>query len=258
MNNFDNLKNFLGQDEKAAEDFLAILKLPDEQFDEFYPVLMPRIDEVFSNTRVQREVLTNLEAMPVDLNEANEGLDKMFSEIETWEISENKKNFIKTFLNKSKELTIDLYNNPREKIEVKIHRISKDAILPKYAHPTDAGADVYSVEDITIAPNETVIVPTGLTMAVPAGYEVQIRPRSGLSAKTNLRIANAPGTIDADYRGEIGIIMNNIGNKTETIKKGDRIAQMLIAPTPMISWKEVESLDTTERGAGGFGSTGTS
>ncbi len=255
MNNFDNLKNFLGQDEKAAEDFLAILKLPDEQFDEFYPVLMPRIDEVFSNTRVQREVLANLESMPVDLNEANEGLDKMFSEIETWEISENKKNFIKTFLNKSKELTIDLYNNPREKIEVKVHRISEDAILPKYAHPTDAGADVYSISDVTINPNETKLISTGLTVDMPAGYAIFIAPRSGMSYKTKLRIANSIGIIDHLYHQEIKIIIENIGQEACLIKKGERIAQMMIFPVPMIQWTETqEVLDDT--GRSGFGSTG--
>ena len=255
MNNFDNLKNFLGQDEKAAEDFLTILKLPDEQFDEFYPVLMPRIDEVFSNTRVQREVLTNLETMPVDLNEANEGLDKMFSEIETWEISENKKNFIRTFLNKSKELTIDLYNNPREKIEVKVHKISEDAILPKYAHPTDAGADVYSISDVTINSNETKLISTGLTVDMPAGYAIFIVPRSGMSYKTKLRIANSIGVIDHLYHQEIKIIIENIGQEAYLIKKGERIAQMMIFPVPMIQWAETqEALDDT--GRSGFGSTG--
>lgn len=261
--NFDSVTKFLGGDNSEgspAQVFIEMLKLPDEQFDQFYPVLMERLDDVFSSNSMQKQVIDNLNSNPnINLKEESQALDEIVKEIdETWEVSDNKKNMVKTFLNKSRDLTVSLSENPRERIEVKVHRISEDAILPKYAHDTDAGADIYSISDVTINPNETVIVPTGLTVAIPAGYEIQIRPRSGLSLKTNLRIANAPATIDAAYRGEVGVIMNNIGDKPVLVKKGDRIAQMLIAPTPMILWKEVNELDTTDRGAGGFGSTGTS
>ena len=134
-------------------------------------------------------------------------------------------------------------------------KITEDAVLPTYAHDTDAGADIYAVEDYKLAPHSTTIVKTGLKIAIPAGYEIQIRPRSGLSLKTNLRIANAPGTIDAEYRGEVGVIVENTGNLTATISKGDKIAQMVVMPVPMIKWEEVDELSQTSRGEGGYGST---
>jgi dUTP pyrophosphatase len=153
------------------------------------------------------------------------------------------------------DITFDLAQNPRERIGVKIQLINEDAKLPEYAHDSDAGADIFAVEETVIPPHQTAIIKTGIKVAIPAGYEIQIRPRSGLSFKTPLRIANAPGTIDANYRGEVGVIMTNTGNLTQTIAKHDKIAQMVIAPVPMITWETVDSLDETDRGEGGFGST---
>jgi dUTP pyrophosphatase len=115
---------------------------------------------------------------------------------------------------------------------------------------------VFANETVTLNGGDTVIVKTGIKVAIPIGYEIQIRPRSGLSYKTGLRVANAPGTIDSDYRGEVGVIMYNTSDENITIFKGDKIAQMVLSEVPMIKWNEVESLDETERGEGGFGSTG--
>lgn len=146
----------------------------------------------------------------------------------------------------------------REKIEVYVERCRDDVILPTYANKYDAGMDIRSCVDITIKPNETVIVPTGLKFAIPEGYEIQVRPRSGLSYKTPLRISNAPGTIDAGYRDEVGIIVTNI-SQTETIeiKKNDRIAQIVLQRVPEIVFREVDDVSKIgfNRG-GGFGSTG--
>ena len=146
----------------------------------------------------------------------------------------------------------------REKIEVYVERCRDDVILPTYANKYDAGMDIRSCVDITIKPNETVIVPTGLKFAIPEGYEIQVRPRSGLSYKTPLRISNAPGTIDAGYRDEVGIIVTNI-SQTETIeiKKNDRIAQIVLQRVPEIVFREVDDVSKIgfSRG-GGFGSTG--
>lgn len=129
----------------------------------------------------------------------------------------------------------------------------------KYATDGAAGFDIYAARTVEIAGNGVAIIPTGLYMAIPAGYELQIRPRSGNSAKTNIRIANSPGTIDSDYRGEIGIIVDNKGEATLKINKGDRIAQGVFAVVPKAGFSVVdkkEYLGTTERGTGGFGSTG--
>ncbi len=111
--------------------------------------------------------------------------------------------------------------------------------------------------DVAIQPGETVLIPTGFAIELPAGYEAQIRPRSGLAAKHQVGILNSPGTIDSDYRGEVKIILTNFGKNVFTVKKGDRIAQMVIGSYTKIFWNEVESLSETARGAGGFGHTGT-
>ena len=130
---------------------------------------------------------------------------------------------------------------------------------PSYATPLSAGMDLRAAmeQSITLAPLERALVPTGLFVELPEGYEMQIRPRSGLAAKHGITVLNTPGTIDADYRGEIKVILVNLSNEPFIINPGERIAQMVVARYEKVEWNEVESLDTTERGAGGFGSTGT-
>ena len=130
--------------------------------------------------------------------------------------------------------------------------------LPSFATVNSAGVDLRanSANPITLGPLERTIIGTGLKMALPEGFEAQVRPRSGLAAKHGLSVLNAPGTIDADYRGEIGVILVNLSNESFTIQPGERIAQLVIAKHEQVRWKLQETLDTTERGAGGFGSTG--
>jgi len=135
----------------------------------------------------------------------------------------------------------------------------RDLPLLKYETAQAAGADLRaSLDDVTltIKPGERVLIPTGLAFEIEPGFEVQIRPRSGLSLKTSLLVVNSPGTIDADYRGEIKVIMGNFGQKDEIIKHGDRIAQMVLMPITQAIFKVVDSLSDTDRGVGGFGSTG--
>ncbi|MDO4762815.1 MAG: dUTP diphosphatase [Flavobacteriaceae bacterium] len=142
-------------------------------------------------------------------------------------------------------------------MKIKIINKSKHA-LPKYQTAQSAGMDLYANIDEPIRLNslERKIIPTGLFIALPEGYEAQIRPRSGLAAKHGITCLNSPGTIDADYRGEIGVILANLSNEPFTINDGERIAQMVIAKHETITWEAVETLDETERGAGGFGSSG--
>ncbi len=130
--------------------------------------------------------------------------------------------------------------------------------LPRYETIASAGMDIRAFIDkpIVLKPLERTIVKTGLFMALPVGYEAQVRPRSGLSAKKGITVLNAPGTIDADYRGEIGVILVNLSNEDFTINDGERIAQLVIAKHERAEWNEVSELDSTERGSGGFGSTG--
>lgn len=135
----------------------------------------------------------------------------------------------------------------------------RDLPLPSYASAGAAGLDLCAAlsEPVVLAPGARVIVPTGFAMAIPQGFEAQIRPRSGLAAKHGMTVLNAPGTIDCDYRGEVGIILINLGEKPLQITRGMRIAQMVIAPVIAAGFREVTDLPQTRRGSGGFGSTGT-
>jgi dUTP pyrophosphatase len=131
--------------------------------------------------------------------------------------------------------------------------------LPHYETEASAGMDLRAniQESITLKPLERTIVKTGLFIELPVGYEAQVRPRSGLAAKKGITVLNAPGTVDADYRGEIGVILVNLSNEDFTIENGERVAQLVIAKHERAQWIEVEELSSTDRGAGGFGSTGT-
>ena len=130
--------------------------------------------------------------------------------------------------------------------------------LPRYETPLSAGMDVRANldEPITLGPLERALVPTGLFVELPQGYEMQVRPRSGLAAKHGLTVLNAPGTIDADYRGEVKVILVNLSNTSFTINDGERIAQLVVAAHAQVEWEPTEELSDTSRGAGGFGSTG--
>lgn len=165
-------------------------------------------------------------------------------------------------------------------VPVKIKKLHPDAVIPKYARELDAGFDLVAVEDTLIAPGESAKIRTGLAIALPPGYELQVRPRSGVGANTKLRISNSPGTVDAGYRGEICVLLDNIsqhplpsyiapllingknarGEKVDSghyiIRKGDRIAQGVLAAVPIAQFEVVDELDETERGDGGFGSSG--
>ena len=143
---------------------------------------------------------------------------------------------------------------------MKVQIVNKSAYeAPFYATVNSAGMDLKANIDeaITLAPLQRAMVPTGLYIALPEGTEAQIRPRSGLAAKHGVTVLNTPGTIDADYRGEIKVILVNLSNEAFTINPGERIAQMVVARYEKVEWDEVDTLDATERGAGGFGSTGT-
>ena len=142
--------------------------------------------------------------------------------------------------------------------EVLIKRLSKNIELPKYETNGSSGMDLSAniEKQIKIDPGETSIIPTGISVSIPKNFEIQIRSRSGLAAKSQISVLNSPGTIDADYRGELKVILINLGNKTFVVERGARIAQMVLCPIVKARFKEVESLDDTDRGAGGFGSTG--
>ncbi|HYD23953.1 MAG TPA: dUTP diphosphatase [Croceibacterium sp.] len=143
-------------------------------------------------------------------------------------------------------------------VPVRIRRLphGEGLALPAYATAGAAGMDVLAAEDVVLAPGARHAVATGFAVAIPAGYEIQVRPRSGLALKHGISVPNTPGTIDSDYRGELKVIVINHGGEAFAIARGERIAQLVLAPVTLAEWNEVAELDETARGAGGFGSTG--
>lgn len=143
-------------------------------------------------------------------------------------------------------------------LNVQVRRLTPLAVIPSYMSDLAAGVDLHAAvnDAIALAPGERTLVPTGLALAIPAGFEGQVRPRSGLALKKGVSLVNSPGTIDADYRGEVGIIVINHGQDVVTIAPGERIAQLIIAPVVRVEFCEVDELEATRRNAGGFGHTG--
>jgi len=143
--------------------------------------------------------------------------------------------------------------------EILIKRLSDKVVMPKYETEGSSGLDLaaHINESVEIKPGSTAIIPTGLAVSIPKNFEIQIRPRSGLAAKNQISVLNTPGTIDADYRGELKVILINLGTRSFLVENGARIAQMVLCPVVKADLKEVKTLDDTKRGSGGFGSTGT-
>ena len=141
-------------------------------------------------------------------------------------------------------------------MKIRIQKTSEDAVMPKYAHDDDSGMDVYSTKEIILQSMARTLMPLGFKMAVPKGYEAQIRPKSGLALKQGISVANAPGTIDAGYRGDMGVILINYSKEPVKIEKSQKIAQMVIQKVEKAEIEITETLDKTKRGSGGFGSTG--
>lgn len=146
----------------------------------------------------------------------------------------------------------------QSQLQIEIRKLKDDARVPGYMTEHAAGMDVHALPDqpILLAPGERALIPTGLAVAIPEGYEIQVRPRSGLALKHGITLVNSPGTIDADYRGEIGVILVNHGSESFSVNPGDRIAQLIVAPVSRAQLIEVSELSVTDRGAGGFGHTG--
>ena len=143
--------------------------------------------------------------------------------------------------------------------KIQIKKLSNEVLTPKYETSGSSGMDIsaYIRKDIIIKSGDKALVPTGFSLSIPQGYEIQIRPRSGLAVKKGITVLNTPGTIDSDYRGEIKVVLINLSKDEFTVKNGERVAQMVVCPIVQVSLQEVEELSGTDRGTGGFGSTGT-
>lgn len=250
------LSRFKELNQNIPEQLYQLMDMPDDKFDAVADNFIKVIKETYSNPETRNSIISELKTAPaINIEEERKGIKELLSELEEDDsLSAKKKEVLSTMINCSLEIIESIYILPRNMVEVKI-TLDEGAAMPSYAHSADSGADICAIEKTTISPHSTVVVKTGVHVSIPVGYEIQVRPRSGLSLKTPLRICNTPGTIDSGYTGEIGVIMENTSNLTQTIEEGQKIAQLVLVEVPMIKWSLVDSLENTERGSGGYGST---
>ncbi len=261
------------------DEIAALLSLSEEAFALLAPVFLSELEQSFNNINDQLALVQafNLSGLKAeDLEKEYKAICQEL-DIQMKDIMSNQKiDFIKQLLALTYNAAFQAEGIAKRHILIPIEYCREDAKMPIYAHPTDAGMDVYLTEDVTINPGETVLIPTGIKCAIPLGYELQVRPKSGRSLKSKLRVANTPGTIDAGYRDEIGIIVDNIdpvircAEMDDTgrlynvlwgspihLEKGEKIAQLVLSEVPKAIFYEVESVaDIGEDRQGGFGSTG--
>lgn len=276
LENLDKVNPELGGFEGVA----LLLALPEEQFAMLAPTFLHELEKSFNNVNDQLAMAQAMNIAGIRAEDANKEFIDICVEIDKQMasyLSAEKRDFLKRILSTTYNALSEAEGITKRHVLIPIEYCHPDAKMPTYAHLTDAGMDIYLTEDVTIRPGETKLIPTGLKVALPLGYELQVRPKSGRSLKSKLRISNAPGTIDAGYRDEIGIIVDNIdqvikgGELDEagrltgilwgsdiTLSKGEKIAQLVLSEVPKAVFYEVESVSTIENDGrkGGFGSTG--
>lgn len=262
------------------EEIATLLSLPEESFSLLAPLFLDELQKNYHNINDQLTMAQALNVAGLKAEDAKNEFIKICNEIDTQlgeALSYQKRDFLKQMLGMTYNALSEAEGVAKKNILIPIEYCSPDAKMPAYAHLTDSGMDVYALEDITIAPGETKLVPTGIKVAIPAGYELQVRPKSGRCLKTKLRVANTPGTIDAGYRDEIGVIIDNIEpfiksadidengrlynvefGSSYTIGKGEKFAQLVLAEVPKAIFYQVESVGEVANDGrnGGFGSTG--
>ena len=253
----------------------TLLVMEDEDFDKVKDSVLDAMREGVSRQENRQLYATLVKQNGFSKEQYIEELKKIDSLVDTEmpDFSESKRDFMKQFFSICYNAIIDSFDVDKRAIQIPIEICNPEAKIPTYAHKGDAGMDVYSTIDVTIAPGETKLIPLGFKVAIPEGYELQVRPRSGFSLRTHLRVANAPGTIDSGYRDEVGIILHNCAPAIQdfgdgraetclygpsyTISKGDRIAQLVLQAVPTALF--IKTSDISKIGEdrnGGFGSTG--
>jgi dUTP pyrophosphatase len=258
----------------------TLLAMPEEQFTILAPVFLGELEKGLKNVNDQMILVQSMNMAGLKVENVREQYDAIYTEIDNQMgdiLSHQKRDFLKQMLGMTYNALAEAEGVAKKTILIPIEYCREGAKTPEYAHLTDSGMDVYALDDITIAPGETKLVPTGLKVAIPAGYELQVRPKSGRCLKTKLRVANTPGTIDAGYRDEIGVIIDNIEpfiksaemdengrlyniefGSSYTIGKGEKFAQLVLCEVPTAAFYQVEHVsDIANDGrSGGFGSTG--
>lgn len=281
-----NIENALNELNNYTADFggfdgiALMLTMPDEQFAILAPIFLEELARSLNNVNDQLAMVQALNVAGVRVDEVQQEFNKICDEIDNQlgeDLTAQKRDFLKQILGLTYNAIGEAEGVAKRQVLIPIEYCREDAKMPTYAHLTDAGMDIYLTEDVVIHPGETKLIPTGLKVAIPLGYELQVRPKSGRSLKSKLRIANTPGTIDAGYRDEIGIIVDNIdpvirhADIDETgrlynilwgsdimLSKGEKIAQLVLSEVPKAIFYEVESVAAIENDGrnGGFGSTG--
>lgn len=260
----------------------SLLSMPDDEFHTLAPVVLQSIQQTINEPTEKIKLVQGLNAAGLRSDDLVDILEEMSGDLESLEVSNEKKEFVAELCLSIINVVNSTEGIAKRMVSVPIQIIHPDAKLPAYAHETDSGMDLYALEDIIIKPGETVLVPTGIKVALPPGFELQVRPKSGRALKTKLRVANTPGTIDQGYRDEIKVIIENIDppiraihtdfaqspndpipvgaidfGQTYTIGKGEKFAQLVLAEVPKVAWFEVENVgEIGEDRGGGFGSTG--
>ena len=255
MDLFEKLKAITGS---AAEPLMELLDMPEKQFSEIKEELIKATQNILNDKSFKENLKNNFEIMGTKAEDTAETIgfiDDLLEECkETELLTKQKKEFIFSLLNFIKDGLTDFNENPIPSIDVGVKILDERAKMPEYAHLGDSGVDVFALEDVDIQPKDTVLIQLGLAFQLPLGYELQARPKSGITLKTKCRVQL--GTIDSIYRGEVGIIIDNIGDEVISIKAGQKVAQLVPAKVPYMNLTNVEELNETDRAEGGFGSTG--
>lgn len=269
--------------EDATAMFGALLSMPDDEFKDVSTILLDEINRSLNTPAERIALVAAMTAQGYTGDDLTDTFQELCNEIDTQltDLSQIKRDWLKQLMGSVTNAINETEGISKRYIRVPYEKCYEDAKAPAYAHETDSGMDVYALEDITLAPGEQKIIPIGIKVALPAGYELQVRPKSGVSAKTKLRVANAPGTIDAGYRDEIGVIIENVEppirsiatdfaespndfipvgaiefGRSYTIGKGQKFAQLVLSEVPKAVLYEVESVgEIGEDRGGGFGST---
>lgn len=281
-----SIANALEELNKFTPDFggfdgiALMLGMPDDQFNILAPIFLKELAQSLNNTNDELAMVQAMNVAGIRSEDIQKEFTSICEQIDNEmkdHLTQNKRDFLKQILGLTYNAVSAAEGIAKRHILIPIEYCREDAKMPTYAHLTDAGMDIYLTEDVTIHPGETVLIPTGIKVAIPLGYELQVRPKSGRSLKSKLRIANTPGTIDAGYRDEIGIICDNIDPVIRSadiddegrlynvlwgsnimLSKGEKIAQLVLSEVPKAVFYEVESVAAIENDGrnGGFGSTG--
>ena len=282
------MKNVVGDDTKAndlMDSIIRLLSVPEDQFEILAPGIMQSYQQSLNNPNDKIALVQALNATGGKAEDVTEAFLTLSDEVDKTNLSKPKRDFLKEMLASIVNCINDTEGIAKRNVPVAIELCHPDAKIPQYAHISDSGMDVYALDDITVHPGETVLVPTGIKVALPVGFELQVRPKSGRALKTKLRVANTPGTIDQAYRDEIKIIIENIEppirnittntilkedgsvdhmevtsieyGKDFTIGKGEKFCQLVLCEVPKVAFYRVDNVqEIGDNRNGGFGSTG--